>query len=239
MAEEDYSSDDFDYENAFESPSKRVKFPELSASVANIPSLFVQLKQLLDAIPNNHPMFGPIIKGKLVAPRSCSRSNGVSWENKLVNICDRIINNPVTIGENRCWMVKDKGLNLYGTKTNTGIHRFLAFLADPTDANWMNFTKVHSNNPFIHRCNRGEKRPDGQEFYCINGIEHGYFGDRNTNEDFKKCTYGCLARCPGHGPDERTCIFTLSNGDIAPCLMVPDHMPRCIHQPQCYIVKKS
>jgi len=196
--------------------------------------------RLLDNIKDEHPMFGKPKPGMVKMPRkSHGRKNAQCWENTMKNIADRIyrVSGQVKFGQNRCWMVTEDSVNISKGK-KPRIYRILAFLLNPTNENWNKVQDTESGgnirHPFCHTCNRGQKKKEQDKKNCVNGLEHGFFGTRKINESFKLCTNGCRARCPGHGPDRFQCIFTTPKGHLIPCLMTPDHLPRCQHNPRCY-----
>jgi len=193
-------------------------------------SYCAQLLEILHSHFPKHPIFGQIEKGQIRAPYEV-------WHRKLLSLFD----SSNMIGENRCLFRSSASFQLttqIGRKTivcaNVMVVRLLAFLKNPTENNWFYLTGGEAlQHPFDHCCNRGQKK-NPRDQYCCNGIEHGDFSTRNDNEDRKKCTYGFLARCPGHGPSKSKCIFTNENGTIAKCLMNDSFCPKCDCLPKCY-----
>jgi hypothetical protein len=178
----------------------------------------------------NHPLFGQFADKRTSAPIDAWRKYFNSW-------IDRVGDN---LMPDNCWLTTtqiklskaiDGKQHLYAS---VQITKLLAFLMNPTPANWTTLTSTDLTRPFDHTCNRG---PLSGEQGCVNGIWHGRYTTRAINEDRKKCTNGCLALCPGHGDINHPrvkCIFTKRNGTPAPCRMEPTHLPLCNHQPRCY-----
>lgn len=192
---------------------------------------------------SKHPIFGEPKEGLVVAPYDSPRSNGVCWRNIMRKIAKKTYLRPISLGNNECWMIGKNSTTVSITKQSSKgetiqtvqikIVRVLAFFKDPSDRNWAAVCSPDVN-PFDHWCARGECRPDQQTHVCINGIEHGTFSDRATNEDRKKCTYGAVCLCPGHGPSAIKCIFTNSDGTLRPCRNNPTSVPQCTHTPRCF-----
>jgi hypothetical protein len=198
--------------------------------------------KLYDREPN-HPIFGPCAKHLVRAPYIAEdRSNGVSWRSYLSNIANRdgfLL--PPTVGYNQCWLINgDVSLKIISASTycrSVKIVRILAFFKEPTTTNWAALCSEGSKPsdiPFDHLCGRGEHRPDQLVYRCINGIEHGAFNSRAVNEERKKCAFGAVCLCPGHGDPKTKCIFTGPDGILRPCLNNPVCVPACEHHPRCY-----
>lgn len=210
------------------------------------------LLQLLSALYTSnatHAMFGQPTAGLVRAPyqlingRGEEIKRGTSWRNIVRNIVRRF---PTTlVGLNECWMVRT---NTYQIATTTGaphhtpinlrafrIVRLLAFLKQPSDINWFALSTGSEERPFDHFCQRGEASDALQGgAVCINGIEHGEFADRVTNESRKLCKNGAAALCPGHGDGKRKCIFTFPNGKVMYCRNQITHVPKCTCIPLCF-----
>jgi len=191
----------------------------------------------------DHEMFGPLELGELRAPyRDNSRANAVSWWNVVETICNRTYRSDLRIGENMCWMTKTHSHKLNSTSQGTTIMlksfkivRFIAFLVQPSDINWLALKTGDETRPFDHFCRRGEATDILQQGYvCINGVEHGEFSTRTANEDRKKCTHGAKALCPGHGSQRVKCVFTHPDGTVQPCRNMASHVPLCVCTNKCY-----
>lgn len=217
----------------------------LSSEPYDVEATILRLFDKLHTHDSAHPIFGPPTAGLLRLPLTSTRKNGQSWSNKAKQIAQWIRDEMGdTVGMNTCWMSRNYQLQF----TMTGpdgrpevlarvlVTRLLAFLVDPTDEkwDWLSATTTRGiDHPFSHSCGRGQKK-EGQDAYCINGLEHGRFASRNENESHKLCTYGARALCPGHGLPAVKCIFTHPDGTIKHCLMTEGHVPVCGHEKKCY-----
>lgn len=114
------------------------------------------------------------------------------------------------------------------------VTRLVAFFSNPTLQNWGFLTSnTPTESPFDHRCHRGHQRYDGQ-IGCLNGMFHGGFSTKEVNEGRKACKGRTRCLCPGHGPDNLKCLYTHETGEIQPCRMVEDHLPRCGCEKKCF-----
>jgi len=206
------------------------------------------LRQRLQDIQNHHPhheMFGPAQVGRLVMPfHDASRANSVCWWNAIETCCTRQLRSPLLRGANACWMTKTNSYKINrpgaggrGTAVCKSFKavRMFAFLMHPTDANWHALRDGDERAPFDHWCGRGESTDQLQQgFVCINGVEHGEFTTRLTNEERKQCKNGARVLCPGHGPNLTKCVFTHPDGVPRPCRNNHTSVPVCACSPRCY-----
>ena len=149
-----------------------------------IEARFQALKELLDCIPDSHPMFGEITQGLIRAPRNKAaivsvhgakvRENAQHWEKRLQKIA-RVAGNADDFD---CWMTtsiqvtftlppseeerkkaeEDGKHPSYKPACQILATRFLSFLKDPTDSNWSKLVNSNKDNscPFDHWCGRGD-----------------------------------------------------------------------------------
>jgi hypothetical protein len=188
-----------------------------------------RLYALLDALHESDPtapLFGPLQPGKVQAPLD-------HWKRYLSAMVNNLQEAPV-LGDGRCWKSKTNQIKPYlkgngQQPKSVQITRLLAYLRSPTPENWLKLKDGQIKDPFSHFCNQGQ--PDEKKCYCVNGLEHGEFTDREANEDRKKCTFGARCLCK-HTPK---CIFnSKTTGHPLPCLMNETHVPECTHAPRCY-----
>jgi len=205
------------------------------------------LRQRLRDIYLHHPhheMFGPMQVGSLVMPfHDQSRANSVCWYNAIDSCCSKPMLVPLQMGIVQCWMTKSNSYKINKPKQSGGttlcksfkVVRFLAFLMQPTDANWINLRDGQEMRPFDHWCGRGEATDQLQQGYiCINGVEHGEFSTRAANEERKQCKNGARVLCPGHGPNLTKCVFTHPDGTPRPCRNHAAQVPVCACAVRCY-----
>lgn len=148
-----------------------------------------------------------------------------------------------------CWMSNLTQIQIQrqvGGKTQACMKvmtvRVLAFLSDPTDANWGKLCARDADTvgsrpidtPFSHACGNGAAMTPGSTNGCINGLDRGGFASRAENEDVKSCRNGARALCPGHGATRTKCIYVHKTGLPKPCRMVADCVPRCSHPIPCF-----
>lgn len=206
------------------------------------------LKEVFTKDPS-HPMFGDPKKGFCVAPYIVKKADGSEHKGKLSwrKICKIIAgfaakSDVVSLADakSRCWMSKQSQISFnmsvdgsVSVMRKVLVVRVLSFLKTPTREkfDWLNSAEL--STPFDHFCSRGQHR-EGQEGVCINGLTHGAESTRNDNEDRKKCTYGALALCPGHGPKKSKCIFTRPDGTLQPCRNNKDQVGPCFCVPSCF-----
>lgn len=204
-----------------------------------------------------HSIFGKIEKNMYRAPFDISGRNQVSWRQK-VQVLAKLIQKEtgpwITPGD--CWMKRDPAMdfsrrvdgkpaeNLFSVQ----IVRLLAFLASPTDNNWLALTGQSKDanlyrsvdTPFTHWCHNGHgsKRGGGNGGVsgCVNGIQHGRFATALENAEQKACRDGDRAGCKGHGVEPRVfCIYVHEDGVQKPCLNLRDGKPeRCLCVRKCF-----
>jgi len=205
------------------------------------------LRQRLRVIHRHHPnheMFGPATRGSVVMPlHDQARVNSVCWWNAIDTCCTRTLLRPLQWGRNECWMTKTNSYKINKPDPAGGTIlcksfkavRLFAFLMLPTDDHWRALRDGDERTPFDHFCGRGESTDPLQLGYvCINGVEHGEFNNRLTNEERKSCKNGAQVLCPGHGANLRKCIFTHPDGRPRPCRNNAGQVPVCACQPRCY-----
>lgn len=203
-----------------------------------------------------HPIFGvPKVAGDFKLPLEPSgRANAASWITHLTKIGEVI---EETMGsklhEYSCWMVPySRGTvkiteNADGRVTslrNVHLVRLIHFLSDPTEENWQLLDgdgTIVSNggyvkNPFSHFCGNGDVMDGSIRLTCLNGAHHGRFASPEENESHKLCKNGALALCPGHGPsnDLAYCWFVHTDGELKPCRMWKDAVPKCTCTRKCF-----
>lgn len=203
------------------------------------------LWNLLEAVPEAHPMFGPVTIGLVRAPRlGVGRKNATSWRSIIKAICKpNKYNRP--LHRNECWMTRSSRITISMTDPLTKktvvarrilICRLLAFLREPTDAHYAALSSgdmCGTLGPFLparpsHRpCSRGSS-------LCVNGLDHGEFSNREVNESRKLCKNGAACLCPGHGPHGRKCIFTHPDGSAKTCRNDCSCVPHCSCEPRCF-----
>jgi hypothetical protein len=189
-----------------------------------------KLHQLVDDLHKANPsapLFGPLSPGIVQAPVA-------QWKRYLSDMVQNLLQAPV-LGDGCCWKSKHNQIKPYlpggaGKQPRSVQYvRLIAYLRSPTMENWNKLKDGDIKDPFSHFCNQGGL--DEQKRYCVNGLEHGEFTDRKTNEDRKKCHYGSRCLCK-HVPK---CIFNDKiTGRPIPCLMNETHVPQCEHDPRCY-----
>jgi len=181
-------------------------------------------------------MFGPPEVGRIVAPYTAERKNGVSWTNFVNSVFDEIGDVPVDF----CWMVGTLQIKITAPKTGGGTRlcasvvktRLIYFLTHPSVDCWEWLLAGNPEEPFDHWCGRG-LADSATRLLCVNGFKHGEPATRAINEDRKLCKRACRATCDGHGTGHK-CVFTHPDGTLKPCCMVEDHLPKCEHIPPCF-----
>lgn len=201
-----------------------------------------------------HPMFGELAEGLCRAPYIARNSTGgehsakISWR----KICQTLAARAAACGvksladarESRCWMVTpDKSQLSFNTMRDGRpkvfrralMVRILCFLKTPTREMWEWLNDGSAEQPFDHYCARGCPREEQAGRICVNGFCHGGPGTRAENEDRKKCTYGAVALCPGHGARRIRCIFTHGDdGSLQKCRNDPLCVGPCECSRPCY-----
>jgi len=203
--------------------------------------LYKHLDGLLQKIPADAKLFGPLTRGKFCMPKSSQDLRELTWETFLSRLVSEIQNNPADI--NCCWLVKtdnegqhQKKLDKKGSGNKFATYRMLKVIQDWSD-------RLHSiveqKQPeeaeavhFAHRCGRGKTSEKGGQI-CINPY-HIEPVSAKVNQDHKGCKYGCAYLCP-HSPK---CIWTWKNtGEPKPCFNnlkylsnKCEHKPKCIHE---------
>lgn len=193
----------------------------------------------------DHPIFGPTESGSFRLPLREVGRNQLSWESKCRGIgrdVEKAMGPWILPGS--CWMKKDPSIVISrkgdGVLAQCLIVRLLAFLTDPSPANYTYFTATSNetydtagkkipatSSPFVHRCNNGHASVVKNAPGCVNGIEHGYFGTPSENYSYQKCSRdGGVTKCPGHGPRGIKCLYVHPDGIPKPCLNTPDGRPR-------------
>lgn len=202
------------------------------------------LWKLVARLPDDAPIFGPITLGRVQAPReSVGRKNAVSWRTVVKAIADeRKYLRPLAHDE--CWMTLSPQISLTFTDPTSGkttvarrilVVRFLAYLKEPSARNYELLDGGNLDMPFDHRCQRGQPTDPLQKGrVCVNGIAHGSFESRATNESRKQCKNGACCLCPGHGPNKTKCVYTSPTGKLAPCRNCDTFVPQCRCDPPCY-----
>lgn len=235
--------------------------PPVVNTANHIYSIVWGLFQALHTSNPRHPIFGPIQEGKIRAPLTApALQNGVqlSWEGKckqLATAIQRQMGNSLVVGS--CWMIGSKDGGWQKNVSAPGESkrmvklvswswvRLLHFLKVPSDSNWESLVgqlegrEYSLKTPFCHYCHNGtsskNERRDGA---CINGVEHGHFGDTTFNNNQKPCRNGDASRCPGHsfrGGPSRKCVFVHPNGVLKPCLNEVAGVPAvCKHSVKCF-----
>lgn len=175
-----------------------------------------------------HPMFGQRRRGCIRLPLETERLNGLSWHSVIRHINTWLKRDAtIELTESTCWMstqwrleinVWHKGKRTWPTTTHVSVYRLLAFLRNPSDAQWLLFNRG-ADYPFSHYCHRGDSNRHSQDNkVCINGWSHGRFESPATNNERKRCKYGTRATCPGHGQPVVHCFHTHPNGQPKPCI---------------------
>lgn len=173
------------------------------------------------------------------------RANGACWEKWCARLGEWVEDEMgPTIPSGACWVSKNVSVDIRGAG-NTVVRkvlvvRLLAFLASPTNANWLKLSASSADpvgarpidSPFSHICGNGSIRSG--EAGCINGLDHGRFATRQENESHKGCANGARALCPGHGQPPVKCIFVHDNGLPKPCRMQEDGVPPCRCARKCF-----
>ncbi|KAM3064728.1 hypothetical protein ACMFMG_007963 [Clarireedia jacksonii] len=216
---------------------------KLKQESPSLESLLVGLASSLYRQNPLHPIFGPAAHGIIRLPYTARRVNGQCWKNTMVKIARNITKQMGKMWTiEGCWLstvsqiqiISPSGPHSVRVYASITIVRLLVFFANPTDANWEKLTcNQPTQYPFDHRCHRGHERHNGSVGY-INGVGHGVLTTREINEGRKKCKYRCLAMCQGHGIGGK-CIYTdRETGQIQPCRMVEDLLPKCKCVKRCY-----
>lgn len=192
------------------------------------------LHHLLQQLPQDSALVGPLAPQKLCMPLSAADGRAFTWIKFTTNTCKNIVNEPSSIED--CWFVnsnKKDGthavkLAAKGDQNKFQTFRVLSVLRDPTLHSLVE-EKTTKALHFAHRCGRGKAKVQGA-VCCINPF-HNEVVDQKVNQDHKGCTYGCKFLCP-HNPK---CIFTWHDtGKVKPCFNMDDQLPVfCPHTPTC------
>jgi hypothetical protein len=213
-----------------------------------------KLVSLFEDLHTSHPhhaIFGAPTAGHIRLPLQHARANGQCWINVAKKI-GRWVRGEMgdKLGERTCWMstqaqlqiTQPNGRHSVQVLTQVTVVRLLAFLANPTNDNWLKLSPAPPlrpiDFPFSHTCARGGPRPDQiLNTVCINRLYHGRFATRGENESHKLCSNGARVLCPGHGDDPADlvkCVFTHPDGTLMPCRMREDSVPMCNCATKCY-----
>ena len=226
------------------------------------------LLDCLSRIPDSHPMFGPIEFGLHYArmpKRNEYNQNGqlisVSWESKLSELAKKVERSRIEtvrsgdIMPGECWLIKGKPfMTVQKTIRNGGSGRrvltinwarMLYFLAKPTAENWriLNDKANAISHPFCHMCHNGvgSQKDPKKDYFCINGVQHGFYSTPHFNNWHKSHADSCYNKCAGHMTRDggfRKCIFVhRGTGQFKPCRMLDGRVVaalECSHEPSCY-----
>lgn len=217
-------------------------FPQMQLGqkcLAEMQAYFLGRLRWIHRTRPDHPMFGPVEVGvKWQAPLTGDDGRNTSWE-KTMSLwfkSDQFTSEPRW---GHCWMTKTVTMKMSTTRNGNIITlfsgqktRFLTFLANPTDENWVRVTT--EADQYDHACSNGDKTPKNPFGICINVVQHSAgIIPRNANESRKTCTNGALCLCPGHGLPVR-CFFMHADGTPKPCRSLPDQVPPCNCAKKCY-----
>lgn len=215
------------------------------SSTKSLEELLVDLVRKLHLSNPHHAIFGSPARNTIRLPYQTKRKNGQGWKNVMIKIAGWVM---AEMGAqwawDNCWMATKGQIQITGPPTGTAkvdvyatitVCRLLAFFANPTGQNWIHLSDQANaeSSPFNHRCQRGHLRYDGRKG-CINGVFHGSFTTKVKNEGRKLCKYGAVCLCRHTEEDGGKCIFTRTDGTLATCRMVADHVPKCECVESCY-----
>ncbi|KAI0879771.1 uncharacterized protein GGS22DRAFT_129006, partial [Annulohypoxylon maeteangense] len=204
---------------------------------------------LFRGLPRDQAIFGEPGRDLVRLPFEAKRKNGQSWA-RVCAVLGASVEAKMgrRVPRGSCWMSSKTVIDITvpkGPHSNDNYKkittvRLLAFLADPTDANWAKLNAQTDappgqrpiDSPFSHACSNGSQRAGVGG--CINGVEHGRFATRGENESHKNCANGALALCPGHGTPPVKCVFVHKDGHPKPCKMAKDCVPKCFCVRRCY-----
>jgi len=218
------------------SPSQK-DVPELSHQSKKTKKNFSIEKEmfaLLEKIPNEHPMIGPLKGGKLCMPKESIDGRDLTWSKLIKSIAKNLLNHPTSIDD--CWFIaanKEDGthhkkISPSGDQNKFQTHRITHLLLHPEYHSLVE-SKEKSDLHFAHKCGRGKAKSRGGPT-CINPY-HLLVVPGSLNQDHKGCKYGSRATCP-HTPK---CIFTWPDtGLIKPCFMQDKGIPvDCLCERKC------
>lgn len=172
------------------------------------------LLEMVDSLPDDAPVVGPLSSSGIRMPKSSSDGRALTWTKFVGTLSGKILNDPQDVHD--CWFVaasKDNGyhqskLSATGANNKQQTHRILFLLRNPTKSL---DTGLHVSHDCGNGCGRGTLR------CCINPL-HLSLRTVAENQSQKGCTYGCFQLCP-HNPK---CIFMWADtGAPKVCLNQP------------------
>ncbi|KAL8764571.1 MAG: hypothetical protein Q9209_007969 [Squamulea sp. 1 TL-2023] len=242
-------------------PSANLVYPKLVDTAEYVVSVVWPLVDKLHRLQPEHPMFGPCTMDRIRAPFRLPGGKGAatSWHMKVQKLGANVKKSMgERIPEGSCWIVRGDSTSI-AEKPSGGEQkklveyktaRWLAFLVDPTPANWAIFSakiesgeKSQAKSYFLHFCHNGHaSAAKNKGPGCVNGVQHGRFGSAAENNAQRKCSAGDRSRCPGHpGGDPAVhpqhCLYVHhSSGWPKPCFdsLLSSSKAACRHHPNCY-----